>query len=326
VFGFILRRLAISIPILIVASFLVFVLVAAAGDPLAELRANPRISDEVVRVRERELQLDEPIVVRYKSWATGVVRGDLGESYTFNEPVRTLLARRLGVTFRLVFVATVLGVAIAIVVGAAAAVRQYSVFDHASTFFAFVFFSMPVFWLAAVLKDLGIRANDRLGRTVFFTVGEQTPNLDTGFLDVWWDRLGHMILPTVTLILVSVAGWSRYQRATMLDVLGADFVRTARAKGLSGFQVVRRHALRNALIPVVTVVALDFGTILGGAVVTENVFAWKGMGTLLVESLKSYDTNVVAGWLLVTAALVVAFNLVADVLYGYLDPRIRRRA
>jgi peptide/nickel transport system permease protein len=234
------------------------------------------------------------------------------------------LRRRLAVTLRLVLVATVIGVLIAIAIGVFSAVRQYSVFDYGSTALAFIFYSMPVFWLAAVLKDIGIRINRSVGHTIFYTFGERTPNLANGLVGTWSDRIGHLILPSLTLILISVAGWSRYQRATMLDVLHTDYVRTARAKGLSESQVLRRHALRNALIPVVTVVALDFSAVLGGAVVTETVFAWHGMGSLLIESLFERDTNVVLGWLLVAAALVILFNLLADIYYGYLDPRIRR--
>lgn len=322
--GFILRRILVSIPVLVVASFVVFVLVASAGDPLADLRALPGVSEETIRVRERELGLDRPLLARYGEWAGGVLQGDLGHSTSLNEPVDELLWRRLGVTFRLVLAATVVGVVLAVAVGVWSARRPGSVFDHTSTVLSFVFFSMPVFWLAAVLKDLGIRVNDLVGRRIFFTVGEQTPGLDAGLVATWADRIGHLLLPSLTLVLISVAGWSRYQRASMIEALQADYVRTARAKGLTEGQVLRRHALRNALLPVVTVVALDFSTILGGAVLTETVFGWKGMGVLLVESLQEQDTDVVLGWLLVTAALVIVGNLVADVCYGLLDPRIRR--
>jgi peptide/nickel transport system permease protein len=324
VFAYIVRRLAISIPILIAASFIVFLLVSTAGDPLSELRSRPGISEATIKARERELNLDKPLLQRYGNWARSAIRGDLGESTEFNEAVRSVLVRRLAVTFRLVVFATFIGVLIAVAVGVFSAVRQYSPFDYGATFFAFVFFSMPVFWLAAVIKDLGIRFNTAVGQRLFFTVGEQTPNVTGGFLSIWSDRIGHLVLPSVTLVLISVAGWSRYQRATMLDVLHTDYVRTARAKGLSEFQTLRRHALRNALVPVVTIVALDFSTILGGAIVTETVFSWKGMGILLIESLENQDVNMVLGWLLITAALVITFNLLADIFYGVLDPRIRR--
>jgi peptide/nickel transport system permease protein len=322
--AYILRRVLISVPVLLVASFIVFLLVTWSGNPLAELKATPGISPATIKVREHELHLDEPVLTRYVRWIGSAAHGDLGESSKFHEPVRDVLARRLAVTFRLVFVATILGVLLAMAIGVYSAVRQYSVFDHLATFFAFVFFSMPVFWLAAVLKDVAIRINTGLHHRIFFTVGEATPNLGAGLLGHWSDQLGHLILPSLTLMLISIAGWSRYQRAAMLDVLHSDYVRTARAKGLSEPRVLWRHALRNALIPVVTIVALDFGAVLGGAVVTEFVFSWKGMGVLFIESLENQDVNVVLGWLLVTATLVVLFNLLADIVYGYLDPRLRR--
>jgi len=322
--GFTLRRIAISIPLLLVASFIVFALVASSGDPLAPLRANPSISEATLRAREEALNLDEPIPVRYGIWIQDAVTGDLGRSSVTNEDVRPLLQRRMAVTLRLVLFATIIAAIVAVAIGVIAAVRQYSLFDYGATFSAFVFFSIPVFWLAAVLKDVGIRINEGLDRRIFFTVGEQTPRLAGGFLDVWSDRVGHLILPALTLILIQLAAWSRYQRAAMLEVLNSDFLRTARAKGLGFFRVLIVHGLRNALIPVVTVVAIDFAAILGGAVITETVFGWKGMGILLVDGVRARDVNVVQGWLLVTATVVIAFNLVADLLYGVLDPRIRR--
>jgi peptide/nickel transport system permease protein len=175
-----------------------------------------------------------------------------------------------------------------------------------------------------VLKDVGIRINNELGFRLFFTIGEKDPTVTGGFLEVAGDRLGHMILPVLALILIQVAGWSRYQRASMLDVLSADYVRTARAKGLAPGKVILRHTLRNALIPIVTLVAIDFGLLMSGAVITERVFQWNGMGTLLIRGLIDRDANVVQAWLLVSALMVVLFNLLADIAYGYLDPRIRR--
>ena len=322
--AFTLRRLAVSIPVVIASSFIVFVLVATAGgDPLADLRLRPGVSEQTIELRRQQLNLDKPVLERYGIWVKGVVKGDLGRSIS-NEEIKPLLFRRMGVTMRLVLSAAVLAFVLAVVIGSIGAVKQYSKFDYGATFFAFVFFSMPVFWLAAVLKDLGIRINDALGERLFFTVGEQTPNLGGGLFTVWADRIGHLILPSLTLILISVAGWSRFQRGSMLEVLNADYMRTAKAKGLSGRTVLFRHGLRNALIPVVTVVAIDFAGVLGGAVITETVFSWTGMGKMLVDALKVQDVNVVQAWLLAAATLVILFNLVADVLYGYLDPRTRR--
>ncbi|MFP5376173.1 MAG: ABC transporter permease [Acidimicrobiia bacterium] len=322
--AFTLRRLAISIPVVIASSFIVFVLVATAGgDPLGDLRLRPGVSEATIELRRQQLNLDKPVLERYGIWVKGVVKGDLGRSVT-NEEVRPLLWRRLGVTMRLVVFATMISVVLAVVIGLVSAVKQYSKFDYAATFFAFVFFSMPVFWLAAVLRDVGIRVNNALGERVLFVVGEQTQNLQAGFFGTWADRIGHLVLPGLTLVLIQMAAWSRFQRGSTLEVLNADYMRTARAKGLSGARVLFRHGLRNAMIPVITVVAIDFGLILGGAVITETVFGWSGMGRLLVDALKVKDVNVVQAWLLVTAVMVVVFNLIADILYGFLDPRIRR--
>lgn len=322
--AFTLRRLAISVPVIFASSFIVFVLVATAGgDPLADLRLRPGVSEQTIQVRRQQLNLDEPVLERYGMWIKGVAQGDLGRSIS-EEEIRPLLFRRIGVTLRLVLLATVISVLVAALIGSLGALRQYSKLDYTTTFLAFVFFSMPVFWLAALLRDLGIRINDALGRRLFFVVGEQTPGIGGGFLDVWADRIGHLVLPTLTLVLIQMAALSRYQRGAMLEVLNADYVRTARAKGVPERGVLFRHALRNALIPVVTVVAIDFGAVLSGAVITETVFGWSGMGRLLVDALKVKDVNVVQAWLLVTAVMVVAFNLLADLLYGYLDPRIRR--
>jgi peptide/nickel transport system permease protein len=181
-----------------------------------------------------------------------------------------------------------------------------------------------VFWLAALLKEYGaIRLNKLFGEQVVYTVGAETPNLTGGFGARLADWAGHLVLPTIALALISFAAWSRYQRATMLDVLGSDYIRLARAKGLSRSRVMTRHALRNALIPLVTVVAIDIGAVFGGAVITERVFSWQGMGALLVQGVQTYDVNVLLAWLMVTSILVVLFNLIADVLYAVLDPRIR---
>jgi len=321
--GYIVRRLLISIPMLIAATFIFFVIVVWAGNPIGALRSQPGISPATIKVREHEYGLDRPVLNRYWDWFTHAIRGDLGTSVHYHEPVTTVLGRAMGVTMRLVLVATIIGVILAIAIGVYAAVRQYSVFDYGSTALAFLFFSMPVFWLASVLSDLAVRINRAVGHRVFFVEGERTPNLSASVFGHFTDRAGHLILPALTLVLVSVAGWSRYQRATMLDVLHADYVRTARAKGLTEFQVIRRHALRNALIPLVTVVALDFSAVLAGAIVTETVFSWNGMGALFIEALDNYDVNLLLGWFLIAATLVVVFNLAADVYYGYLDPRIR---
>ena len=322
--SFIIRRLLVSIPIVLLSSVLVFLLVANSGDPLAELKGrNPPPSPEVIELREKELNLDKPLPQRYVYWVTHFFQGDMGKAVDGRE-VRPLLVRRIGVTMRMVILAMTLALFLAIAVGVLSAIRQYTVTDYTFTFLGFLFLSMPVFWLAALLKEYGaIRLNKLFGEQVVYTVGAETPNLTGGLGEKMADWAGHLVLPTIALALISFAAWSRYQRATMLDVLGSDYIRLARAKGLSRTRVMTRHALRNALIPLVTVVAIDIGAVFGGAVITERVFSWQGMGALLVQGVTTNDVNVLLAWLMVTSVIVVLFNLIADVLYAVLDPRIR---
>jgi glutathione transport system permease protein len=314
--SFVIRRLLIAIPLVLLSSVLVFLLVANSGDPLAELKGrNPPVPEQTIKNREHELGLDKPLPARYVTWLGNFVQGDMGKSIGGVE-VRPLLWQRLRVTLRMVILASLLAVILAIGAGVLSAVKQYTPTDYTFTFLGFLFLSMPVFWLAALLKEYGaIRLNKLFGEQVVYTVGAETPNLTGSF--------GHLVLPTIALALISFAAWSRYQRATMLDVLGSDYIRLARAKGLSRSRVMTRHALRNALIPLVTVVAIDIGAVFGGAVITERVFSWQGMGALLVQGVTTNDVNVLLAWLMVTSVIVVLFNLIADVLYAVLDPRIR---
>ena len=321
--GFVARRLLISIPVLFAASILVFIMVANSGDPLGDLHSRPNVPRAVIEARRHELHLDRPVVVRYGIWAGHFLKGDFGKSIGGRD-VRSDLWRRMKVTLRMVLLSVVVAVVLAVAVGVFSAVRQYSMGDYAATFLGFLFLSTPVFWLAAVLKfRVAIPLNERLGHTVLYTVGEETPNLAGSYVSRLWNQLGHLALPTVSLALISFAAWSRFQRSSMLDVLNSDYVRLAKAKGLPRWEVMVKHALRNALIPIVTVVSLDFAAILGGAVVTERVFGWQGMGSMIVDGVNNVDVNVVLAWLMVTAVVVVLFNLVTDIVYGIIDPRIR---
>jgi peptide/nickel transport system permease protein len=322
--SFIIRRLLIAIPLVLLSTVLVFLLVAYSGDPLADLKGrNPPVPPQVIQAREHQLLLDKPVPQRYWHWLTHFVRGDMGKSIRGVE-VRPLLWQRIRVTLRMVILASIIAIVLAIGAGVLSAVKQYTPTDYTFTFLGFLFLSMPVFWLAALLKEYGaIRLNKLFGKQVVFTVGAETPNLAGSFGHRIADYAGHLVLPTVALALISFAAWSRYQRATMLDVLSADYIRLARAKGLSRSRVMVRHALRNALIPLVTVVAIDTGAVLGGAIITERVFSWQGMGALLVQGAETSDPNILLAWLTVTSFLVVLFNLIADVLYAVLDPRIR---
>ncbi len=323
--GYATRKLLISIPVLFFATLVAFLLVATV-DPIAEQRvfllSQPGGAEQVARL-ETSLGLDKPLIERYGSWVGDLLRGDMGSSTENGRAVTTLLGDAIPVTMRLVIAATVISVIFGVAVGVISAVRKYSVFDNVSTFFAFLFFAMPVFWLGAVLKDLGIRFNDWWGRRIFFTIGEQSPRLNADFWGVWADRAGHIILPALTLILIQLAATSRFQRSAMLDVLESDYIRTARAKGVPRRKVVTHHALRNALLPVVSYTGLTFGTLIGGTVVTEVVFNWQGMGRLFLDSLLDGDVAVSQGWLLAVGVSVIAVNLLTDLVYGFLDPRVR---
>jgi peptide/nickel transport system permease protein len=213
-----------------------------------------------------------------------------------------------------------------VVTGVIGAVRQYRAADHLSTGLAYLFFATPVFVLGLLLKDfLAVDVNHAAGRTLLYTIGESTPGI-TGGWNVVLDGVRHSVLPVLTLVLVTYATWSRYQRAALLEVLDADYILLARAKGLPPRRVLLVHALRNALVPVVTVMAVDFASLIGGAVVTEIVFGWDGMGQYLYNALtgaESPDVYAVQGWLVVTAGAVVGFNILADLLYALLDPRVR---
>jgi peptide/nickel transport system permease protein len=324
VFAYALRRLFISIPLLILSSMIVYALVHYAGDPLRDLKGrNPPVPEAVLQERRHQLYLDHSLPAQYWHWLTGIVRGDFGPSVKGID-IGADLQHRLGVTLRMVVLAMLIAVIFAMVVGVLSAVKQYSALDYSATLLGFLALSMPVFWLAALLKEfLAIDINRWVGHTIVYTIGDSTPGLEGS----WWDKLsntaGHLILPTIALAAVSYAAWSRYQRASMLDVLNSDYIRLARAKGLSRRRVLVRHALRCALIPITTVVALDVGAILGGAVITERVFAWHGMGEMLLTSVTNQDVNRLLAWLMVSAVIVVLFNLVADLLYALLDPRIR---
>jgi glutathione transport system permease protein len=323
--AYVLRRLAAGVLVLIVASFLMFVLVSLSGDPLATLHANPHISPATIAAARAELHLDQPLLERYWTWLTGFVHGDFGLSTT-GQPVGPQILPRFAMTLKLVIPAVVLSVLIGVLIGVLGAVKQYSVPDHVSTGLAYLFYSTPVFVLALLLKDfLAVDVNKGVGRTVLYTVGDTSPGTPDGW-PLFVNSVAHAVLPVLTLVLVTYAGWSRYQRASMLDVMNADYIRLARAKGLSPRRVLYVHALRNALIPVLTVVALDFALLLGGTIITEVVFGWEGMGRFLYEGLTgpvTPDVNVVQGWMMIIAIIVVLFNLIADLLYAVLDPRIR---
>jgi peptide/nickel transport system permease protein len=486
----------VAIPILLASSFVMFFLVTISGDPLADLRqsTNPNV-DQLIAARRQRLNLDQGFFERYVDWLNGIIRGDFGQNRD-GQDVSALLSAAITTTFRLVILATVLSIVIGVVVGIITAVRQYSIIDYSSTFAAFLFFSLPVFWVAVLLKEFGaIKFNDFLqapglspvgivilsvipailaygltpghrrrrilagtatgvlflvvlaiidatdwmlnpglsplvvalvsimigvgaaalfapldnrrvlaagvgtalvgvfgslafsswiedptwiqllllfvislitgavvgavvggvidrraaisagmwttvgvglvvvadqfisawapGRTIA-TIGPQSPNLTGPFWVRMIDYAGHQILPSLALALIGFATFMRFTRSSMLETLKSDYVRTAKAKGLPATQVIMRHAFRTALIPVMTVITISVATIIEGAVITERVFAWRGMGSLFIEGLNNVDPYPVMGFLLITSIVIIFMNAVADIMYAYLDPRIRR--
>lgn len=495
-FFFILRRFLVAIPILLASTFLSFWLVTISGDPLAQYRqsTDPNREQTMATVR-RLLELDKPFLERYFSWLGGLFSGDFGLNRD-GQDVSALLSQAVGTTFRLIIIATIASIILGLAVGVISAVRQYSAIDYTSTFAAFLFYSLPVFWVAVLLKEFGaIRFNDFLeqpglsttgiviltvltavivaglvggsrnrrlaaagiagvvsavgliiidatdwminpglslpvvmvgalgvgvlaaasnaalstrpvlisglaaavagivgtvladpwiddmswtrlflllvislgtgaavgavlggeidrraavqtgmattfgvgvlvvfdnllsawspGRTIA-TIGPRTPNLDAPFWETMVDYFGHQVLPSLALALIGFAAYMRFTRASMLETLESDYVRTARAKGLPATQVIMRHAFRTALIPVMTVVTISFATVIEGAVITERVFGWSGMGSLFIAGLNDLDPYPVMGFLVVVSVSIVLLNAVADIMYAYLDPRIRR--
>jgi peptide/nickel transport system permease protein len=321
--AYVARRLLISILVLWVATFLVFLLVANSGDPLALLKVNPRVSPKVIAARENLLHLHDNFFERYWIWFSHAIHGDFGTSIS-GQNVAHEAASHLLVTLRMVIVATLIAIVVAVCVGVYAAIRQGRFADHAITFTNFLFLAAPTFVIGLLLKEfVAIPINQHVGHIIFYTNGEQSPTLSGPFLGRLPDYAAHTVLPALTLVLVTYSAWAIYQRSSVLETLDNDYVRMARAKGLGPRRVLVRHVLRNALIPVVTVVALDFAAVLGGAIITEFVFGWQGLGQWFFTGVSEQDINVVLAYLLITATFVVLFNLLADILYAFLDPRIR---
>lgn len=312
---YVARRLLQMIPLLFGITIVLFgVIQAAPGGPEAALLESGRFIDpEVIEAYRRRLGVDQPVPVQYVRWLGAALQGDLGVSFSTTRPVASMILERLPATLELMGAAYLLAALLAFPLGIVSAVRQYSWFDHLGTGISFVGIAMPVFWFALILQLvfgvwlawLPVAGTETVGAT---SLG---------------DHLLHLVLPAIVLSFRYVAGWSRYLRSSLLGSLRADYVRTARAKGLTEGTVVGVHALRNALIPVVSIMALNLAGLFSGAVITETVFAWPGIGRLFVQAMFARDYPLLMGILLLGSFMVVVFNLVADVLYGVLDPRIR---
>lgn len=320
--SFVVRRLAISIPVLFIASVFVFFGLSSIGDPLAELRRSPDVSQATIDNIVAAKHLDEPLVVQYGYWVAEAATDAFGTS-TFGRDIWPELSRATLNTLQLVAVAELLALLIAIPIGVISARRQYSWLDYGLTGFSFLGYSVPIFWFALILQVVFTNLYNQTGVRIVYTTGLSSVDPGSGWMFLL-DRLQHLALPILALAYINIAAYGRYMRGSMLEVLGADYLRTARAKGVAEKQVVRRHAVRNALIPLVTVVGLNFGLTFGGAVVVESVFSLDGMGLFFLEALTARDVYSVMAFLMLTAVFVIIGNLLADLAYGYLDPRSRR--
>lgn len=311
------------IPLLIGISILNFVVIKMApGDPLLAMALQPgqidRMKPEEIAHLKEAMGLNRPLYLQYLSWAKEVLEGNLGISLISRMPVSKLIAQRLPATLALGAAALIIAVMIAIPIGVISAVKRYSVMDYAATLYAFIGISIPEFWLGLMLMYLFSLRLQWLP-----TGGSISFNVAPGFFPALVDRLYHFVLPVFTLSLASMAGWMRYQRTSLIEVLGQDYIRTARSKGLSEGVVIVKHAWKNSLIPVVTLLGFSFAGLVSGAYIVETIFAWPGMGRLGTEAVFRRDYPVVMGVGLVSSFMVMVGNLVADILYAFVDPRIR---
>ena len=320
---FLARRLLNYLFLLFLASFLTFTLTSYTFTPLNSLlQRNPRPPQAVIDAKAAELDLDKPVPLRYAHWVSGAVRGDFGTTVG-GQPVSEELWRRIGVSLRLLVIGSVLGTMIGVVVGAWGAIRQYRLSDRVITVLSLLIISTPSFVIANLLILAALRVNSVVGIQRCEYTGETSPNVAGGVWTQFVDRLQHLVLPTLTLALMAIAGYSRYQRNAMLDVLGQDFIRTARAKGLTRRQALFKHGLRTALIPMAPLSADSVAGLVTGAVFVEKIFGWHGMGEWIVQGIATQDTNIVAAITVFSGAVVLLAGLLSDVIYAILDPRVR---
>ncbi|NWF62713.1 MAG: ABC transporter permease [Chloroflexi bacterium] len=315
--AYVARRLIQAVFTLLIITVLCFILTRLSADPLAQYATNPRMSEADKEALRERLGLNDPLPVQYFRWLGLAIQGDLGYSFFSKQPVAKMIGERLPMTLILMVTAEIFTILVALILGIVSALKQYSLLDNIITSLSFVGFSMPIFFIA-------------LGLMLIFAVQFKEwglPYLPTG-ADIWDQKnpielIEHMVLPVSALVIILSAGYARYIRSSMLEVLGLDYIRTARAKGLSSRAVIFKHALRNAALPFITIIGLDIPFMLAGALVTESVYSWPGMGRLFWEYAQRGDFPVVLGVLLIVSAAVVLLTIVVDVLYTFIDPRIR---
>src|SRR5271155_5178701 len=316
---YLLRRLLLAIPSLLGISVILFtVLALAPGDPFGELATNPNVPPEVREALRVKFGLDDPIALRYLHWFNAMMHGDWGFSFASRIDVDALILQRLPTTLFVIGSSQILALSIALPIGVVAATRPYSIFDQVANTLAFVGFSLPTFFTGILLILVFSIELDWLPFVYRADIAA------TGW-QWYWENAKQAFMPVAVLGLFQGASWTRYVRSAVLDVIRLDYVTTARAKGLAEFVVVMKHVVRNALAPVVTLVALQIPAVFGGAIVTEQIFRVPGIGSLLISAMLANDTPVVMAVTFVFACLVILFNLIADILYGWLDPRIAYR-
>lgn len=318
---FIARRLVQSLVLLFLLSLILFGLISAVpGGLMTAYENNPDITPEDYARLQAKYGLDQPVPLRYARWLGNLLRGDWGTSFVSKRPVIAEIGDRLPNTLLLMGLAEMVTLLLALPLGIYSSLKQYSLFDHLATTLAFAGQSLPVFWFGLVLIIIfAVMLKGPNGAPLLPGSGMATPNAPFSLVD----RIRHLILPVAMLSLVSAAGYMRFMRSAMLEVINQDYIRTARAKGMLEMQVIFKHALRNALIPVVTLITLDIPYLFFGAVFTERIFAWPGMGRLYIDAAFKTDYPVLMALLMITATLIVLSNLLADLLYAYLDPRIK---
>ncbi len=316
---YVLRRLLIAVPSLLGISVVLFtVLALAPGDPFEELATNPNVPAEVKQMLRAKFGLDDPVWQRYFRWLSAMLQGDWGFSFISRVDVDQLILQRVPVTLAVIGASQVLALLVALPVGIYSAVRPYSVFDRIASSLAFIGFSLPTFFTGLLLILLFSITLDWLP----FVYRADIPGSGWPW---WWAHIKQAIMPVTVLGLFQGASWMRYVRSAVLDVIRLDYVTTARSKGLAERAVIVHHVVRNALIPVVTLVALQMPAVFGGAIVTEQIFRIPGIGSLLIDAILRNDTPVIMAVTFVLSCLVILFNLIADLLYGWLDPRISYR-
>lgn len=320
---FVLQRFAFSIAVLFVATVIIFFGLSAIGDPLGELRSDPTISQEALQRLIDRKHLDDPLIVQYGYWLQELVLNQFGTDLKYDRPVWPELSRALGTTLQVVVAAEILAILVAVVIGTLAARFQYSLFDYGTTFASFIGYAIPVFWLALILQILTVNFYEATGLRIFYISG--LSSLDAGTGMAWLiDRIQHLVLPVLVLSIASIASHSRYVRASMLEVINSDYVRTARAKGVDERTVLIRHSLRNATLPLVTVIGVSLGNLFNGTILIETIFSMPGMGLYFFNALNARDIYSLMAWLVITSGIMLLMNLITDILYGVLDPRISK--